>query len=150
MIKPAPSGPRPVLLFDGECGLCIRVVRLLLHLDRRGRLRFAPLQGAAGQAYLRAHGLPTEDFSTLVFVADWDAAPMAAGPGSSHRLKTAGAVAALRACGGVGRLLGSLLRLAPAFWRDAAYRAIARRRRWFGRPPDRNWVRPEWTTRLLG
>jgi predicted DCC family thiol-disulfide oxidoreductase YuxK len=45
----APSTPvaatGPVLFFDGECGLCNRVVRLMLRLDRRGRLRYAPLQG---------------------------------------------------------------------------------------------------------
>ena len=55
-----PTGP--VLLFDGECGLCNRVVRLAAALDREGKLRFAPLQGPSAQAYLRAHGLPTADF----------------------------------------------------------------------------------------
>src|SRR4051812_37486572 len=51
------DAPVPVLFFDGECGLCNRVVRLLLRLDTRGRLRFAPLQGPVAQDYLRAHGL---------------------------------------------------------------------------------------------
>jgi hypothetical protein len=54
--------PDPVLLFDGECGLCQRLVRVLLGLDRRGRLRFAPLQGPAAQSYLRQHGSARDRF----------------------------------------------------------------------------------------
>ncbi|HVO09767.1 MAG TPA: DCC1-like thiol-disulfide oxidoreductase family protein, partial [Vicinamibacteria bacterium] len=40
-----PGGAAPVLFYDGGCGLCHLSVRLLLRLDRRGRLRFAPLGG---------------------------------------------------------------------------------------------------------
>ena len=42
--------PGPVLLYDGLCGLCDRTVQFALRADRRGVLRFAPLQGdfAAG------------------------------------------------------------------------------------------------------
>ena len=43
-----------VLFYDGQCGLCNRVVRLLLQTDRAGRLRFATLQSAPAQAYLRS------------------------------------------------------------------------------------------------
>ena len=57
------SNAGPVLLFDGECGLCHRVVRGLLKCDRRERLRFAPLHGAAAQVWLRERGLPTTDFT---------------------------------------------------------------------------------------
>ena len=63
---------RPVLLYDGECGLCNRLVRLLLRSDRAGRLNYAPLQSEPAQAYLRAQGLPVTDFDSLVFVPDWN------------------------------------------------------------------------------
>ena len=39
------SGSGPVLLYDGLCGLCVRTVQIVLRGDRRGVLRFAPLQG---------------------------------------------------------------------------------------------------------
>ena len=42
----------PVLFFDGECGLCQRLVRGLLKLDQRGGLRLAPLQGPTAQDWL--------------------------------------------------------------------------------------------------
>lgn len=35
-----------LLIFDGECGFCTRSRDLLVRLDRRGRMRTAPYQGA--------------------------------------------------------------------------------------------------------
>ena len=135
-----PSGP--VLLYDGECGLCNRVVRRLLALDRGGELRFAPLQGPSAQAYLRAHGLPTADFSTLVFVPDWPA--NAAAP----RLRTDGVIAALRAAGRPG--LAGMLAVFPRAVRDAGYKFVARvRYRIFGPWRACPLPRPEWSARFI-
>lgn len=110
----------PVLFFDGECGLCTRVVRVLLRCDRVGRLRFAPLQGPTAQAYLRSHGLPAGDFASLVFASDWprcEAAPA---------LRTDGAIASLRATGHPGWARGAAMPPRPL--RDALYRQVARNR----------------------
>jgi predicted DCC family thiol-disulfide oxidoreductase YuxK len=137
--------PDPVLLFDGECGLCQRVVRVLLRLDRAGRLRFAPLQGVEAQSFLRARGLPTESFDTLVFVTDWAHRETAA-----FRLRTAGVVAALRVCGGVAALAATVLGWIPEGWRDAAYRFVARTRaRWFGTCEARPVTGGRWASRFL-
>ncbi len=123
MPSAGPMAPGPVLLYDGECGLCRACVRLLLRADRAGRLRFAPLQGASAQAWLRARGLPTDDFDTLIFVPDW--------PGTvavEPLVRTDGALAACAAAGGAVGALAALRHL-PRPWRDAAYRGIARVRR---------------------
>jgi predicted DCC family thiol-disulfide oxidoreductase YuxK len=141
----SPTAPAPVLLFDGECGLCRRVVGLLLRLDRRGRLRFAPLQGPAAQAFLGAHGLPTRDFSSLIFVPDW-----ARRERPDFRQRTDGLIAALRTCGGGGRMLAAILVAFPAGMRDGAYRWVARwRYRVFG-PWRPGPGRPEWRDRFIG
>ncbi len=142
---PAVSGPlRPVLLFDGECGLCQRLVNLLLRLDRAGRLRVAPLQGAAAQAWLRAHGLPTADFDSLIFVPDWDAPVPAA-----YQLRTDGVLAALSGLDRPWRWF-AVLRLVPRPLRDAGYRLVARlRHRLFGPPRPGDLGRTEWRGRLL-
>lgn len=139
------SAAGPVLLFDGECGLCNRVVRLMLGLDGAGKLRYAPLQSAAAQGYLRAQGLPTEDFDSLVFVPDW------AQPGrGDFKLRTDGAIAALRVIGGFGSVL-AWVRIIPHAWRDAAYRLIARwRYRIFGVWRPRPLARAGWAERFLG
>ena len=143
---PATEISGPVLFFDGECGLCHRLVRVLLRLDRAGRLRFAPLQGSAAQGYLRAHGLPTADFDTLIFVPEWnrraEARPL---------VRTAGVIAALRSVGSRGaRALAAGLALFPAAVRDAGYRAVGRwRYRIFGPWVPRPLAQPEWATRFL-
>ena len=144
MIPPLAGRPLPVLLYDGECGLCNRVVRLMLRLDAEGRLRFAPLQGPAAQAYLRAQAMPTEDFETIVFIPDWRA------PEAHPAFRTTGAVQALRTMGGAGRLLGDLLSLFPVWLRDAGYRGIARcRYRIFGPWQPKPLAKAEWEARFL-
>lgn len=143
--SPEFSSSGPVLLFDGECGLCNRLVRMLLWLDRGGRLRFAPLQGLAAQAYLRVVGLPTGDFETLVFVPDWGRRE-----GKIFLLRTDGVIAALRAVGGPARILAGVLAVFPSGWRDAGYRLVARcRYRIFGGWQARPLARPEWAARLM-
>lgn len=140
-----PAAIGPVLLFDDECGLCQQVVRLLLRVDGRARLRFAALQAPVAQAFLRAHGLPTTNFDSLVFVPEWNRRDR-----PEFLLRTAGVIAALRTVGGMGRPLAALLELMPARVRDAAYRGVARwRSRIFGRRLPRAQPRAEWSARFL-
>lgn len=144
-MNPSIAGPGPVLFFDGDCGLCQRVVRVLLRIDREGRLHFAPLQGVTAQAFLRQHGLPTTDFESLVFVPDW-----ASRDRPEYLLRTAGVIAALRAAGRTGRILAAGLAIFPVAWRDAGYRAIGRwRYRVFGAWRPRPLARPEWSRQFL-
>jgi predicted DCC family thiol-disulfide oxidoreductase YuxK len=134
---------RPVLLYDGECGLCAAVVRAMLREDAAARLRFAPLQGAAAQDYLRARGLPTSGFDSLVFVPDWER-PEAFPP----RLRSDGALAAADEPGGLCRVF-SWVRIVPRPALDAAYRAVARARGIFGRPACSPAEEPAWSSRFL-
>jgi len=115
----------PVLLYDGECGLCNAVARFLAREDVTGVLRFAPLQGPFGQEALKRCGLPRENFDSLVFLPDAD--------GVVYRLRTAGVLEVLDALGGIWRLAGKALWVVPGPIRDLAYRLIARLRyRLFG------------------
>ncbi len=137
-----PLSTGPVLLYDGECGLCNRVVRRLLALDREGKLRFAPLQGPSAQTYLQAHGLPAADFNTMVFAPDWPAGE------ATPLLRTDGVIAALRAVGRPG--LASMVAVFPRFLRDAGYKFIARvRYKIFGPWRTCPLPRPEWAARFL-
>jgi len=120
-------------------------VRLLLRLDRNSRLRYAPLQGPAAQAYLRAHGLPAADFDSLIFIPDWSrrAAP-------DFLWRTAGVVAALRSIGGIAGGLAAILAVVPTSWRDGGYRLISRwRYRVFGPWRARPLTRADWAARFL-
>jgi predicted DCC family thiol-disulfide oxidoreductase YuxK len=136
---------RPVLLYDGECGLCNRVVRRLLAADRDGRLHYAPLQSAPAQEFLRRHGLPAENPDSLVFVPDWDDPAFGA-----PRLRTDGALAACAVAGGSWwRVLG-WTRFVPAVVRDGAYKLVARfRYALFGKYRPAPLPDPAWERRFL-
>lgn len=135
---------RPVLLFDGECGLCNWCVRRLLATDPAGRLHYAPLQGEPAQAYLRAQGLPTTDFDSLVFVRDWER------PGDhAPLLRTDGALAAAAEVGGIWRLI-TWLRVLPGGLRDPCYKLVARfRYTLFGEYRPSPLPDPAWAKRFL-
>jgi len=136
---------RPVLLFDGDCGLCNRVVRILLRADRAGRLHYASLQSEPAQAYLRAQGLPAADFASLVFVPDWSAPA----PGA-FRLRTDGALGAGAVVGGgLWRAVG-WTRFIPRILRDGIYRLVARSRyALFGKYRPAPLPDPAWEQRFL-
>lgn len=117
---PASPVRRPVLLYDGDCGLCVTLVRWLQTRRRGDRIRYLPLQSPAAQTFLVAHGLPTRDFDSLVFAA--------AGENSAPTrclLRTDGLFAALSVLGGPLRGV-AWLRVVPRPIRDGIYRLIAR------------------------
>lgn len=116
-----PSDPRPIVLFDGECGLCDRSVRFLLRHERQPRLHFAPLVSDLAQQLLRAGGKDPARFDSVVLV---DAE-------GTHSHSTA-ALRLARYLRWPWRL-GGLLLFVPRFIRDGVYNFIAhRRKKWFG------------------
>ena len=137
--------PRPVLLYDGECGLCNRLVRSLLQADREGRLNYAPLQSPPAQAYLQSQGLPLTDFDSLVFVPDWDHPVL-----HDYRLRTDGALDACKVVGGGWGWLSGL-RILPRWLRDPFYRLVAKTRyALFGAYRPSPLSDPEWEKTVFG
>ena len=110
-----PDGP--VLLYDGTCGFCAESVQLVLRHDRKGTLRFAPLQGALGTAVRAAHPELTGVDSVLWLE-----------PGGGRVLvRSAAALRVARYLGGWWNVL-CVAALVPAPIRDGVYRLIARHR----------------------
>jgi predicted DCC family thiol-disulfide oxidoreductase YuxK len=151
-VPPPPSSPPPlawpapgaVVLFDGECGLCQRIVRMLLRLDSAGRLSFAPLQSAPAQYFLRRHGLPTRDCDSLVFVPAWSSTATVA-----YQVRTDGICAALAQLERPWRFLAAM-RFLPRPVRDGVYRLVARfRYALFGRARPTPLPNPDWARRFL-
>ncbi|PJL59791.1 thiol-disulfide oxidoreductase DCC family protein [Stenotrophomonas maltophilia] len=127
-----------VIVFDGVCALCNRWVRFLLRFDRRGRYRFAAMQGERGSALLRSHGLDPQDPASFLLL---DA--------QGAWTDTDAILRVLAGLGGAWRLSG-VLRMVPRRWRDAAYRMLARNRyRWFGRHDACHLPAPEHAARFL-
>ena len=118
---------RPVLLYDGVCGLCQHTVRWMLRHDPEGRLLFAPQQWPiAGEVFAR-HGLDMQQVNSAVLVSNFGTAE------ESMVVRSDAILGCLRILGGPWALLARLGRLVPRGLRDAAYRWLARNRiRWFG------------------
>ena len=118
------ASPRPLILYDGLCGLCDRSVQWLLRRDRKRQLYFAPLQGETARPYLSAAG-EGQGFDTMVFVERTAAGDEAITTRSRAWFRI------LRRLGLPWSLLG-VFRVLPDFLTDAVYEIIsANRTRWF-------------------
>ena len=56
---------KPILFFDGKCGLCNRLVNFVMSHDPKHQLNFATLQGQTANVLLDIK--KTTDLNTLVF-----------------------------------------------------------------------------------
>jgi predicted DCC family thiol-disulfide oxidoreductase YuxK len=116
-----------LVLYDGVCGLCNRLVQFVLRRDAADRFRFAPLQGALARDLLRSRGRDAGDLDTVYVVADYG------GPREALLWKGRAIVFLLSELGGIWRAARAATVL-PARLVDAVYDLVAKRRyRWFGR-----------------
>ena len=110
----------PVLLYDGECGMCADGVQRVLRYDHQGTLRFAPLQGAFASA-VKARHPELAQVDSMVWVEP-------AGDGTERLfVRSAAGLRIARYLGGLWNifLVGYAI---PGSWRDAVYDFIARHR----------------------
>jgi len=112
--------PRPLVLYDGECGACSRVVRWLVDADREGRFRFAPLAGETAAAVRARHPEMPAKADSIVYV---ERAP----DGERVWWESEAIFRLCHTLGGAWRL-ASWLALLPRPLTDALYRAFARNR----------------------
>ncbi len=131
---------RPILLYDGVCGLCNRMVQFILKRDGGGLFRFASLQSPFAARILMRHHVNPDELDTVYVVIGDDSANQltsdtADGLSAEVLLARSDAVLyVLDHVGGFWRLAGRLIRLLPRGLRDRAYRVIAGHRyRIFGR-----------------
>lgn len=117
--------PRPIVFFDGTCGLCHRTVRFLLDRDPVGRLHFAHLQGEIARRALPADARDAGVDGSVVLLEE----------GERISLRAEAVLRALAYLPGPWRLAGAVARLRQALpLLDRGYRFVVRRReRWFGR-----------------
>ncbi|MCA9532179.1 MAG: DUF393 domain-containing protein [Myxococcales bacterium] len=67
---PADAHGHDVILVDGLCVFCNRLVASIARHDKRGRFLFTHIQSALGQAILTRHGHDPSDIDTVYLVTE--------------------------------------------------------------------------------
>jgi predicted DCC family thiol-disulfide oxidoreductase YuxK len=111
-----------ILLFDGYCNLCSRLVNFIFRRDKKTKFLFVSLQSASGQSLLNKFGLPGDDFDSVVYIR-----------GDKYYLKSSAILHILKELGGIWKLFFIFI-IIPNFIRDFIYKIIAKTRyKIFGR-----------------
>lgn len=135
MSDPNPDG---LWLFDGVCNFCNGSVQAVLRLDRKGVIRFTPIQSPHGRTLALAHGIDPETPESFLFLDH-----------GRPLTKTAAIGALLRRLDPPWRWLAVVDRL-PRGPVDAAYDWIARNRyRLMGRKDQCMIPTPEQRARFI-
>jgi len=128
---------RPIVFFDGVCGMCNRTVDFLLTRDRNAQFLFAPLQGETAK-----DRLPPRDTQTLSSIV--------LHVGNNTWRASAAVCRILWKLGGCWSVLGALLWLIPWPVRELGYKVIAvNRYRWFGKKEACRMPTPDERERFL-
>jgi predicted DCC family thiol-disulfide oxidoreductase YuxK len=114
--------PEHIIIFDGFCGLCSRIVRFIKRRDKKKLFSYFPLQSKEAEAFSGLNSTDPVDLSTVILIAQ-----------SRFYYRSEAAIRILMALGGVYRLSAILLAI-PAKIRDWFYTLIAmNRHRFFGK-----------------
>ena len=136
-------GHRPVVFYDGCCGLCDAYVQWIVRWDRRGQFVFAPLEGSTGTDLKLFHPEIPEGLDSLVL---WE--PSASGRGTV-RWHSDAVLGVTRRMGWPWRI-GIVFSCIPRGLRDWMYRQLASvRYRVFGRRDQCRVPTPAQASRFL-
>jgi predicted DCC family thiol-disulfide oxidoreductase YuxK len=132
-----------LVLFDGVCGLCSRLIQFLLAHDHRAVFTFASLQSATGRAMIERCGGNPHELTSFYVLADYR---------TDRARLFSRSRAALFVTGELGWpwKLAVLTRVLPTACLDAVYDIVARSRyRVFGRHEQCCTPRPEFRGRFV-
>lgn len=116
------DAPNPIILYDGVCGLCNRLVHFVLKRDRRDIFRFAALQSDLAAQILRRHSAHPEDLDTMYVVLEH------VQPTERLLTRSDAAIHVLQQLGRPWRIAAALLNVVPRGLRERGYGIIARYR----------------------
>jgi len=110
------GSPEPLWLFDGVCNLCSGSVQAVLAIDRKGLVRFTPIQSAYGRKLALDHGIDPDQPTSFLFL-----------DGGQALEKSTAILALLRRLGAPWSWL-AVVGVLPLAWRDRAYDGLAANR----------------------
>jgi len=131
-----PGNDKPIIFFDGVCGLCSTFVDFVMSIDKKAVHMFSPLQGSTAEQMLT----PQEraDLDTVIVIQN------------GHKLKKSEAIfQVLRNVGGLWGAL-ALLSVLPSGLTDFGYETIAKfRYKLFGKKDSCRLPTPQERQRFL-
>ncbi|HEY7285736.1 MAG TPA: DCC1-like thiol-disulfide oxidoreductase family protein [Vicinamibacterales bacterium] len=132
-----------LVLYDGVCGLCNRVVQFVLEHDERRVFRFASLQSALGRSIVKQSGGDPDELTAFYVVGNYQT--------PAARVLTRSDAVLFVACKlGWPWKAARLLRVLPRVIRDRAYDLVAwNRYQVFGRHEHCLLPRPEFRSRFV-
>lgn len=111
---------KPIIFFDGVCGLCNGFVDFVMKIDQQEKIYFSPLQSKTAEELLDAKYII--NMNTIVFIHNEIIAT-----------KSDAVIAALKTVGGVWGLV-CVFKIFPKSFRDLCYDVVSRNRyRLFGK-----------------
>lgn len=129
-----------LLIYDGECGICDRIVRFLVKADKKRLFQFAPLNGITAEKVLKDLPEKYRGEDTLVLVENWNT------PQKKFYILGKGTLRIFWILGGLWGLIGWISFLPGCFY-DWMYRLFARHRK--GLFPLMECCPPEKSDRFL-
>ena len=110
-----------IILFDGVCNYCNKMVNLVIRRDKKDRFRFAALQSSTGSFIRHKHKIP-DNVDSFIYIEN-----------EKVYLYSTAALKVSMKLGGLWPLMGAFF-IVPRFIRDSIYKWIASNRYvWFGK-----------------
>ena len=132
-----------LVLYDGVCGLCSRLLQFLLKRDRRAVFTFASLQSAVGRTIVERFGGDPNQLASFHVLTNYRGNKPQMFSRSSAALFVAGEL-------GWPWKMAALMRVLPTSILDHVYDVVARNRyRVFGRNEQCLTPRPEFRGRFV-
>jgi predicted DCC family thiol-disulfide oxidoreductase YuxK len=131
-----PDITKPIIFFDGVCGLCNRFVDFIIKADKRQQFLFAPLQGKTFKLLIESKKLHFPDSVVLYTEEKFDT-------------KSSAALKIISSLGGI-YATAKICYLLPKWMRDKLYDYVAKNRyQWFGKKETCRLPNPEERARFL-
>lgn len=131
-MTPLPK-PHPIIVFDGECRLCIASLRFVENRDRHQEFRYVPFQSAAGRVVMERLAMDPAALDSFVLLEQGRAFA-----------KSAAWSRILLALAFPWSWWGWGMRLVPTAIGDHVYDFVGRHRlSWFGRNETCVWPAPD-------
>jgi len=112
---------KPVLIYDGNCNLCTRLIHWVMRADKDGKISMVPYQSWWAEQWLSAKGVADEKSHTVIYISD-----------DRVFLRSSAILRLFRDLDGLWKIT-AIFYLLPVKFRDALYTLVSRNRyRLFG------------------